>query len=56
MAERTGASVPPRGVGWRLWLLWVLASSLGWTVGGVVIVPAFFITGMVLAATGTGAT
>ena len=29
MAERTGASERPRGVGWRIWLLWVLASVVG---------------------------
>ena len=35
MAERTGASERPRGVGWRLWLLWVLASVVGGVVGMV---------------------
>ena len=41
MAERTGASERPRGVGWRLWLRWVLASVVGWGVGGVVLGPVF---------------
>ena len=41
MAERTGASERPRSVGWRLWLLWVLASVGGWGVGGVVLGPVF---------------
>ncbi|MDE2994821.1 MAG: hypothetical protein OXU67_13170 [Chloroflexota bacterium] len=41
MAEWTGASEPPRGAGWRLWLLWVLASVVGGGVGGVVLGPVF---------------
>ena len=41
MAERTGASERPRGVGWRLWIWWVLASVVGWGVGGVVLGPVF---------------
>ncbi len=34
MAERTGASERPRAAGWRVWLQWMLASTLGWAVGG----------------------
>lgn len=41
MAKQTGASERPRGVGWRIWLLWVLASVVGWGVGGVVLGPVF---------------
>ena len=41
MAERTGAGERPRDVGWRLWLWWVLASVVGWGVGGVVLGPVF---------------
>ncbi len=41
MGERTDARERPRGVGWRLWLWWVLASTLGWSVGGVVLRPVF---------------
>ncbi len=47
MAERTGASEPPRGVGWRLWLWWVLASVVGWGVGWVV-GPAIVLFGGVI--------
>ena len=41
VAERTGAGEGSRGTGWRLWLWWVLASVVGWGVGGVVLGPVF---------------
>ncbi len=48
MAERTGASERSRPVGWGWWLLWVLASVVGWGVGGVMSVPVALLVGTAL--------
>ena len=48
MAERTNVGERPAVVGWRVWLLWVLASIVGWGVGGVMFVPVVLLVGMVL--------
>ena len=42
MVERTGASsdqplASPASPGWALWLEWVVASSVGWALGRVVV-------------------
>ncbi len=43
MVERTGASEPPRAVGWRVWLWWVLVNIIGWGVGGAMFFSTLFI-------------
>ena len=48
MAERTGVSERPRAAGWRVWLLWMLASTVGWVVGGVMFVPVVVLAGTAL--------
>ena len=39
MTERAIATERPRSAGWRVWLLWVLASAAGWGLGGALIAP-----------------
>ena len=39
MVEQAGATERPRAAGWRVWLLWMLASAVGWGMGGALIVP-----------------
>ena len=59
MVEQTGASDRPQPVGWRVWLWWVLASVVGWGVGGVVLGPVFGVVepafGLLVASAAVGA-
>ena len=49
MAEQTGASAPARAAGWRVWLWWTLASTLGWVVFGVLLGAVILVAVILLA-------
>ena len=55
MAERADAGERLRVVGWRVWLWWVLASTLGWAVGGAVLGPVFGVIEPAFGAAASGA-
>ena len=54
MAGQTGANERPRAVGWRVWLWWTLASTVGWAVFGVLLGPVILVAVILLAGASLG--